>query len=951
MFGSNGVFARYAAVAAGVAALSLTCQAAAARDVNLLKDPGMEGRSGVWERWGARPPDGSVPVVSFSSERPHRGRYCLRIQDQWKDISPYGTQFFDLPPRKHPNQVLELTFFARADQPQSFRAGILFNRQIQGKPLECTAMMNRVFQATGEWRRYSMLFPGAPEDANRPNLMLVPTAGGSDVGCIYLDDMSVHWRTVDPAELLGIDREPVNQVNHPRTPSDGSVVAVNPPAFTWLPPVDWKKGKYTYTLEYARTPDFRGAVRHTGLYCHLKVPERTFAEGRWYWRVGVENQPTGTVWSKVWSFTVTGDAVEDPYPGAAAALARVPKGHPRLFVTPDTLGGFRNRAKNGDLKSSVAWIRNSCDKYHFMGAALVPEPPFLPDPRKDPKGHLEAYCRVSIATRPDQSRMVYVAMGYLLTGDRAMGEEARRRVLHFFGWDPDGSTSLANNDEPAMWILRCGVRSYDWTYDLYTPQERRLIEESISRRTEQLYDSLTSRPFDSNPYDSHPNEYQMLLSEAALALAHERPEQARRWFQYSTECFRAICPTYGTPDGGWNEGVAYWSFTNESVISWIMMVRTATGTDLGKSKPYFRNCGYFALYGWPTGTRLTSFGDSECPTFVIALTSAVAASYSGNPDFLAQIIRMGMPASSIPKVAPSVQRMVRIWDEIGEPRLDRLPPFRFFPHIGFAVMRNDMAHYENDVGLFFECSPFGNSCHRHNAQNCFMLEAYTEPLLLSSGYYDYYGSTHHRNWTWETKSHCGVTYDDGHGQIRGGLAAGGITGFRHDDDFDVAVGDASRAYPELKSVKRTIVHVRPGLYIVRDRVESEKPHVWEFNLHTVRPGGFDEAAQTMSLDLPKAGLEVRFFAPRPLKLGTFVNPYPTEYPDKRKVTERWHFRASWPRAERVMDLVTVLMPYRAGAKAQLPKVERLADGVRVTRPDGSVRTVRFSGDQVLLDRK
>lgn len=940
------------AAAASAAVLALWGQVSAETGKNLLKDPGMEQRSNVWKRWGAKPADATPPVVSFSPERPYRGRYCLLVQDQWNNISPYGTQFFNLPRRERPDQVLELTFHARADRPQAFRAGMLFNRRTPDKPLEYTAKQDRVFQATSNWQSYSMIFPSAPKDANVLNLLLIPTSGGThaETGSVYFDDFSVHWRDVAPAELLGIDRQAINQVNYPRTPANGAVVTVNPPAFVWLPPTDWKKGKYTYTLEYARTPDFRDAVRYTGLFCHLKVPEHTFAAGKWYWRVGVENQPSGTVWTKTWSFTVTEEVVKDPYPGASAALAKVPLGHPRLYVTPDTSGEFRRRGTTGDLKPCADWIRDSAAKNRYIGAKLVPEPPFLPDRRKDRKRFSEAYIHIMNTTRPDESRMERMAQGYMLTGDKMFGEEAKRRILHFFSWDPDGSTALKNNDEPAMWIMRWGLIAYDWTYDLYTKEEHQIIEDSISRRAEQLYDYLTTRPFDSNPYDSHPNGYLQILGDAALVLAHERPEQAQRWFQYSTECFRAICPIYGTPDGGWNEGVAYWSFSNNhQYIAYVIRMRTATGMDLGKSKPYFRNCGYYPLYGWPTGTQLPSFGDSECPTLSVALTSAVAAVYSGNPDFLAPIKRSDVAVPG-PKVAPNTPWMIRNWAELGEPRLDRLPPFRFFPGIGFVVMRNDLEHYENDVGLFFECSPFGNSCHRHNAQNCFMLEAYTEPLLLSSGYYDYYSSEHHRNWTWETKSHCGLTYDDGHGQIRGGLAAGSITEFRHDEDFDVATGDASKAYPDLKSVKRTIVHVRPGLYIVRDRVESATPHVWEFNLHTIQPGSFDEAGQIMMIELPKAGLEVKFFAPQPLKFGTFSNPYLAAYYDKRKVPERWHFRASWPKAECEMELVTVLMPYRTGEKAQLPQVEKLPDGICLKHPDGSVRTVRFNGDQVLLER-
>ena len=913
---------------------------------NLLEDPGLERQSKVWRSWGSAPAKQKIPVVSFSTERPYEGKFCLRVHDEWTDAKPYATQFFSLPPRKHPAQVLEMTFHARSNRPHRFQAGLLFNRQKPGQDLVCLGSFLHSLEATEQWRRYVLSIPSLPPDANVLNLVLRPTGDqAEEIGDLYFDNLSVHWKDVDPAEALGIDRQAENQQNYPRTPADGAVVATNPPAFVWLPPLNWSRGQYTYTLEYAQNPDFRDAIRHTGISRHLKVPDQTMSPGKWYWRIGVENQPSGTVWTRTWSFTIPENAESAPYPDARVTLNRVPQGHPRLYVTPDTLSDFRRRAREGDLKASADWIRNNFKKYHYYGEKLAEEPAFLPDRRKNFQAWLDGYVKVMNDTRPTQYRMERAALGYLLTGDKALGEEAKRRVLHFFSWDPDGSTSLNHNDEPAMWIMRWGMASYDWTYDLYTPEERRKIENSICRRAEQFYDYLTAMPFDSRPYHSHPNGYLQILGEAAVMLAHERPEKALPWFAYSTETFRAFCPTYGTPDGGWNEGVAYWSYTNEATIGWVMKIRTATGLDLGR-KSYFRNAGYYPLYGWPAETRLPSFGDGETPRYNLAMTSAIAASYSGNPDFLTSIRRLGGAPTA--HIAPSMPLIVRDWSQLGPARLDRLPTARLFPDIGFVVMRNNLAQYEDDIGLIFECSPFGNTSHRHNAQNCFMLEAYTEPLLLSSGYYDAYESPHHRLWTWETKSHCGLTYDGGRGQLRSEQAAGAITEFRHDKDFDLATGDASRAYPELKRVLRTIVHVRPGLFVIRDRAEADAPHVWEFNLHTVQPGVFDESRQSMALELPKAGLEVRFFAPEPLRFGTFRNTVLPAAPEKRP--ERWHFRASWPRAARAMELWPVLMPYRTGRKDALPQLEKLPDGIRLAFPDGSVRIVRFQGETVLLER-
>ena len=68
------------------------------------------------------------------------------------------------------------------------------------------------------------------------------------------------------------------------------------------------------------------------------------------------------------------------------------------------------------------------------------------------------------------------ALAHLLTGEKQLGLEAKRRILHFFSWDPEGPTGLWGYDEPAMWVMMRGVRAYDWTYDLFSSEEREKIE-------------------------------------------------------------------------------------------------------------------------------------------------------------------------------------------------------------------------------------------------------------------------------------------------------------------------------------------------------------------------------------------------------------------------------------------------------------------------------------------
>ena len=106
-------------------------------------------------------------------------------------------------------------------------------------------------------------------------------------------------------------------------------------------------------------------------------------------------------------------------------------------------------------------------------------------------------------TRPPMDVMERCALAYLITGNRRLGQEAKRRLLHFFSWDPDGPTSFFAYDEPPMWMMMRGTRAYDWTYDLFTPEERAKIEANMQVRAGQFLKHLQRLPFESNPYDSH----------------------------------------------------------------------------------------------------------------------------------------------------------------------------------------------------------------------------------------------------------------------------------------------------------------------------------------------------------------------------------------------------------------------------------------------------------------
>ena len=907
---------------------------AAETPANLLKDPGGEEQSRAWYMRGKS--SGKDPErLRFLTDAPHSGKYCIRVMDRTDQDGQYLSQRVKLPADA---KILKLTFWARADEPHEFVAGMLINA-----PQKCTSA-SKLFKAEKAWQKFT-LTAHLPEDASSLDLLVCPTRQQSNyplTGTVYVDDFSL---TVvpppTPAEVLGIDREPAPRGDAPYQPADGSTVMRNPPSFTFPAVLNWAPGKFTYAVEWSQDPAFPEAKtgRMTGEIYHVIIPDKVLAPGKWYWRYGVENQKGKTEWSKARSFTVPADVPQQAWIPIDELVKRISKEDLRSYITRDQLPKIRERAKSGDLKP----LADSLKKYltPLIGKELQEEPPFL---SKDPKQRTQDFVRIMRSMT--FHRMRAFALAYILTGDVKYGNEAKRQLLHFYGkWDPRGSTSVKHNDEPGMHINSHGLSAYEFTRELFTPEERKIVEESMRIRMLDFYDVLSRRAVDAHPYNSHAIYYFQLLGRLGLVLVHSYPEDAKKCIDFSLRFFWTYLHPFAFEDGGWSEGPAYGSWGIERLCRYTHVVRMTTGQDMQKIHPFFKYCGYFPLYGWPGRSRQTSFGDGTSPGNQADMLR-ICSALNDNPVFLKPGVDRKTPLSW------SIWPVLLDRDVYKEPDMSKLPKAYHFPSIGFAALRTDLADFDNDVGLIFQSNPVGAVSHHHNSHNCFGLEAYSEPLAISSGYYDYYSSPHHAGWTRETKSRCGITVDGGKGQMRGGHSTGKLTKFVNGADFDVVEGDASPAYDMLDTAVRTIVHVRPGIFVIRDRAKGPKPHVFEYNLHSFQPGAFDEAAQTVTLKAPKAECLVKFFAAKPWKFRSFDKfPIEPQRDPKRPYPEQWHFVASSPEPEAALDLITVLLPYRTGEAAKLPKVEKLADGVRLTYADGHTATVRFNGDKVLTEKK
>ena len=757
-------------------------------------------------------------------------------------------------------------------------------------------------------------------------------------GATHWDDVWLRPATTDELAAAAIpanqavDREPILGRNKPYAPAEGETVSLNPPPFLWLPSGD----DVTYRLEISRTPDFTAAdtIRHQDLAWCCGMLTAPLEPGTWHWRYGVDTRVVPTVWSRARRFEVPTAATPWVYPGRDSF--QVPAARPRLFVRAGRLPELRRRAKDGDLKRMADGLAATVRK--FAGEELIAEPAFLPKGGQDRN---QAYATIIRTTRPPMDRMEQAALAYLLTGDAACGAEAKRRLLHFFAWDPKGSTRVTHNDEPAMWIMMRGVRAYDWTWELFSPAERATLEACMRVRAADFFDLLRRKPYDNNPYESHAGRIIGFLGEAALELLPEVPE-ARTWLDYIVQIYWGVYPAWGGNDGGWNEGPGYWAAYMSFALHFVVALREATAVDLSQ-RPFFHNTPYYRLYLTPPYSRMSPFGDGA----QFAASPAPELMYWFST--LTQDARLRWYADELHRDGGNDIMGIVLKDDAlqGQPPVD-LPQARLFEQVGLACLHTDVASGADDVAFSLRASPYGAVSHGHNDQNCFVLEAFGEPLAIATGHYNYYGSEHHDKWTRATKAKCGITYDGGQGQDRGWQAQGRITAFLAGEGFDYIAGDATPAYGgRLTQAVREVVHVRPGLFVMLDELAAAEPRRFEYRLHALDQMEIGEAAGTVLIRRPKASLQVQFLAPTaPSLTQTDQFDTPVAWPPDKAFANQWHLTAALPTPARQAEFLTVLLPAKTGQEAGRPTARYLetgsARGAELRFPDGARALIGFA---------
>jgi hypothetical protein len=520
--------------------------------------------------------------------------------------------------------------------------------------------------------------------------------------------------------------------------------------------------------------------------------------------------------------------------------------------------------------------------------------------------------------------MVDCAEAYLLTGDEACGQEARRRLMHFMTWDPHGSTSLEVHDEQCTEFVRKCSRTYDYVYALLSEPERARCRENIGARLPQLYQALREMPFEAKPFRSHAMGYYVPdLTEGCLALAGEWPVE--EMLDYCLHIFWSpYYPPFGGDDGGWSDGPMYWAWYWNEFARICAVVERATGAPIG-DRLLTRNAPLYKIYTNPPWSKMSPFGDGQSMPADRPQTMYVLGAWLRNPYALWYARQFDYQPSGLTAL------LFPLGDLQPKPP-DDLPLARAFFDAGLVAMRSSLSDKTRDVQLIARSSPMGSMSHGYADQNAFALFAYGEPLAIESGYYDVSNGPHQRNWVRLTKAANSITVD-GEGQTPYKDAASGrVAAFVSNDYAHYARCDARPAYMgRLDRFDRHFIYLRPShgdeaMIVIVDDLATPKPATFQWLLHALEKMDVNDGKAQATIHRGEARLRVDFLAPAGLHFAQtdqFTVPPVKDMHRGETYENQWHLTVDADTKVTQQQFVTTLLPYKAGGESALAQVKSI----------------------------
>ncbi|MBU1822758.1 MAG: DUF4962 domain-containing protein, partial [Bacteroidetes bacterium] len=444
--------------------------------------------------------------------------------------------------------------------------------------------------------------------------------------------------------------------------------------------------------------------------------------------------------------------------------------------------------------------------------------------------------------------------------------------------------------------------------------------------------------------------------QTALIMHGDEPEAAT-WLSYAYELFLTRSPILGGIDGGWVNGASYFRMNMETLLDIPAFIKKYTGFDFVNAHPWYKKQLDWMVYGMPPGSAADGFGDNnetiQSPGIEYVAFATEIAKLTRYP-LAAWYVDQCRKYEDIDLSQKSILRWYRLTKtpELTLPKFvpKSLPMAQLFKETGVVAMHTNPMQTEKDLMVSMRSSPFGSYGHMTADQNTFNILYGGEKTFYRTGYKVDMNDPHRLGWNKHTKGNNGLLVD-GAGQPFSTEAFGMLTRFVQGERLAYAKGDAANAYQSdetkensgLTKFDRHLVLLQPGIVVIYDELEADRPVNWSWLIHSMKPTRLDSAQNQFSSHFEKSVGQGRLWSSVPVAWAladTFeipaVNVIGKVDEDGEEIVygdQQWHLKATNREKSRRMKFLSVVEVGPGGTLKTIPST---------TDPDGRV-TVQIGG--------
>ncbi len=441
---------------------------------------------------------------------------------------------------------------------------------------------------------------------------------------------------------------------------------------------------------------------------------------------------------------------------------------------------------------------------------------------------------------------------------------------------------------------------------------------------------------------------------------HGDEPEAATWLSYAYELFLTRSPILGGVDGGWVNGASYFRMNMETLLDIPIFIKKYTGFDFINAHPWYQKQIDWMVYGMPPGSAADGFGDNNetinSPGIEYVAFATEIAKLTQYP-LAAWYVAQCRKYESVDLSQKSILRWFRLTKtaDLSLPKFEPkpLPMAQLFKETGVVVMHTNPMQTEKDLMVSMRSSPFGSYGHMIADQNTFNILYGGEKTFYRTGYKIDMNDPHRLGWNKHTRGNNGILIDDA-GQPFSTEAFGMLTRFVQGERLAYAKGDAANAYQSdetkenygLKKFDRHLVLLKPGIVVVYDELEAEKPVNWSWLIHSMKPTQLDKTQNQFSSRFEKSEGQGRLWSSLPVTWAladTFaipaVNVIGRVDEDGEEITygaQQWHLKATSQSKSSRMKFLSIVA---VGPQGTLPTI------THSTGSDGLV-TVRVGDWQI-----